>query len=264
MLGIKLLHFSVDDVIVSFKQLTETNPISIFEIPMFSYLKKMHEKYGVVVSCYCFYTCGDFTLSNATRQYRQEFENNSSWLKFSFHGNTGRENYEEQDLKMSQRQFQDVICNLKEIVEPSSLDSFARIHTFQASHNFVRFLAQNEDYSLKGLLSADDSRISYSLSKCDNAQLKLDGWFQSDGLALLKTTQRFDSLRPSSLKRLFVVGGQVLLFTHEWIFYPQQDFNLAVRAKLIKLLMNIVFRFYKKENYYNVFPIEILKYKVNG
>lgn len=65
------------------------------------------------------------------------------------------------------------------------------------------------------------------------------------------------------MKRLFV-GGQVLLFTHEWIFYTQRDFKLAVRAKLIKLLMNIVFRFYKKENYYNVFPIEILKYKVNG
>lgn len=213
MLDTKLLHFSVDDVIVSFKQLTETNPISIFEIPLFGCLKKMHEKYGVVVSCYCFYTCGDFTLSNATRLYKQEFENNSSWLKFSFHGYTGRENYEEQDLKMSQRQFQEVICNLKEIVGPSSLDSFARIHTFQASYDFVCFLAQNGDYSLKGLLSADDSRISYSLSKCDNAQLKLDGWFQSDGLALLKTTQRFDSLRPSSLKRLFVGGASSFIYS---------------------------------------------------
>lgn len=213
MLDTKLLHFSVDDVIVSFKQLTETNPISIFEIPLFGYLKKMHENYGVVVSCYCFYTCGDFTLSNATRLYKQEFENNSSWLKFGFHGYTGRENYEEQDLKMSQRQFQEVICNLKEIVGPSSLDSFARIHTFQASYDFVCFLAQNGDYSLKGLLSADDSRISYSLSKCDNAQLKLDGWFQSDGLALLKTTQRFDSLRPSSLKRLFVGGASSFIYS---------------------------------------------------
>lgn len=213
MLDTKLLHFAVDDVIVSFKQLTETNPISIFEIPLFGYLKKMHEKYGVVVSCYCFYTCGDFTLSNATRLYKQEFENNSSWLKFSFHGYTGRENYEEQDLKMSQRQFQEVICNLKEIVGPSSLDSFARIHTFQASYDFICFLAQNGDYSLKGLLSADDSRISYSLSKCDNAQLKLDGWFQSDGLALLKTTQRFDSLRPSSLKRLFVGGASSFIYS---------------------------------------------------
>lgn len=263
MLGTKLLHFSVDDVIVSFKQLTEETPCSIFDIPMFGYLRKMHERYGVAVSCYCFYTYEGFTLSNVTRWYRQEFENNSSWLKFGFHGYTGRENYNEQDLKMSQRQFLEVICNLKEIVGPSSLDSFARIHTFQASHDFVCFLAQNEYYSLKGLLSADDSRISYSLSKCNNAKLKLDGWFRSDGLALLKTTQRFDSLRPSNMKRLFV-GGQVLLFTHEWIFYTQRYFKLAVRAKLIKLLMNIVFRFYKKENYYNVFPIEILKYKVNG
>lgn len=206
MLGIKLLHFSVDDVIVSFKQLTETKPYSIFEIPMFGYLKKMHEKYGVVVSCYCFYACEDFTLSEATRQYRKEFENNSSWLKFSFHGKSGREDYNKKNLKLSMKDFHEVICNLKEIVGTCSLDSFARIHTFMASPDFVSYLAKNEDYSLKGLLSADDSRISYSLSKSDNAQLKLDGWYQSHDLALLETTQRFDCFRPSKIKRLFVGG----------------------------------------------------------
>lgn len=207
MLGTKLLHFSVDDVIVSFKQLTETKPNSIFEIPMFGYLKKMHEKYGVVVSCYCFYACEDFALSEATRLYRKEFENNSSWLKFGFHGNTGRENYKEQDLKLSQKHFHEVICNLKEIVGTCSLDSFTRIHTFVASRDFVSYLAQNDDYSLKGLLSADDSRISYSLSESDNAQLKLDGWFHTNGLTLIETTQRFDSFRQSKLKRLFVGGA---------------------------------------------------------
>lgn len=213
MLDTKFLHFSVDDVIVSFRQLTETKPYSIFEIPMFGYLKKMHEKYGVVVSCYCFYACDDFTLSEATRSYRSEFENNSSWLKFAFHGNTGRENYQEQNLKLSQKQFHKVICDLKEIVGACSLDSFARIHTFMASHEFVHFLAQNEDYSMHGLLSADDNRISYSLSECDNAQLLATGWIQSDGLALLKTTQRFDSLRLSNLKKMFVGGASFVIYS---------------------------------------------------
>ena len=61
-----------------------------------------------------------------------------------------------------------------------------------------------------------------------------------------------------------LVGGQVLLFTHEWIFYPQHNLKFLLRAKLIKILMNIVFKFYEKHNYNFVFPIEILKYKVNG
>lgn len=169
---IKTIHYSIDDVIEVFSELTKMQPKSIFDIPFFAFLLSLHRQYGIVVSCYCFFKRRTFSLSECTKSYRHEFEKNASWLKFGFHGYTGFEDYESQPLNESIQQYKEVILNLKEIVGEKALDTFPRIHRFKASQKFIRYLGSNSILSQTGLLAADDDRISYSLKPEDNKKLK--------------------------------------------------------------------------------------------
>ena len=56
------MHLSVDDVILVFRELTERRPHSIFDCPFFHFFLDLHNRYGLVLSCYCFYQYGDFIL----------------------------------------------------------------------------------------------------------------------------------------------------------------------------------------------------------
>ena len=85
-----ILHFSIDDFILTLKDLTEkeTQYQSLFEQPLFAFLRKMHAAYGAVFSCYCFGRDinSGFRLEDVTRKYRKEFCGNADWLRFGFHG----------------------------------------------------------------------------------------------------------------------------------------------------------------------------------
>ena len=251
----KIIHYSIDDTILVFKQLTEQLPKSIFELDMFAFLKKLHDKYGIVVSCYCFFKTGDFTLAACTRLYKEEFEANSSWLRFGFHGYSGNEDYVLQDIAISSAQYEQVMYSLMELVGESSIDRVPRIHTFQASQNFIFLMNSYKQSPVVGLLTADDSRQSYSLNWQQCRQLSTVGTLEYEGIYFLRTTQRFDSLRPKKIKRLFNMGGQEILFTHEWVFFPM-TFKLRIKAVIIKTIMFKIASFYTKRNYTPSFPMD--------
>lgn len=209
----KIIHYSIDDTILVFKQLTEQLPKSIFELDMFSFLKKLHDKYGIVVSCYCFFKTEDFTLAACTRLYKEEFEANSSWLRFGFHGYSGNEDYVRQDIAVSSAQYEQVMYSLMEIVGESSIDRFPRIHTFHASQNFILWMNSYKHIPIVGLLTADDSRLSYSLNSQQCRQLNTVGTMEYEGIRFLRTTQRFDSLRLKKIKRLFNGGARNFVYS---------------------------------------------------
>lgn len=83
----KNFHISIDDTINCFKDITnkENQYKSIFDNTTFAWFRELHDKYGVVISCYVFYEDGDFSLEQCTRKFKQEFIDNSDWLRFGFH-----------------------------------------------------------------------------------------------------------------------------------------------------------------------------------
>lgn len=99
----KMIHFSFDDTIASLRDLTENASAydSMFDQPFFGALKTLHDTYGAVFSCYCFYqilnssdtTVVDFSLEDVTDAYADEFSANSDWLRFGFHSLNGSMNY---------------------------------------------------------------------------------------------------------------------------------------------------------------------------
>ena len=64
-----MIHFSVDDTIDVFKNLTFKKYISCFCEPTLAFFKKLNEKYGFKVSLYCFFEDDfGFNLSKCTEK----------------------------------------------------------------------------------------------------------------------------------------------------------------------------------------------------
>lgn len=88
----KQYYFSfIDDVIWVFRDLTRQRPKSLFDYPFFKILKNAHEKYDLKTQLNLFYRTDyyygmdEFTLSEMTDAYKDEFAQNADWLKLSFH-----------------------------------------------------------------------------------------------------------------------------------------------------------------------------------
>lgn len=88
---IKQAFYFIDDVIWCLRDITRQVHSSLFDNEFFKMLKKAHDDYGMTVQLNVFYRTdffyGDdeFTLAEVTDAYKEEFEANSSWLKFAFH-----------------------------------------------------------------------------------------------------------------------------------------------------------------------------------
>ncbi len=87
----KKAFFYVDDVIWTFRDIAENMPKSIFNQHFLKILKKAHDMYGLKVVLNCFYrtdySYGDreFALSDMPDVYKNEWSENSDWLKIGYH-----------------------------------------------------------------------------------------------------------------------------------------------------------------------------------
>ena len=78
----------IDDNVFLFTDLAKERPKSAFDHFYLKGLKKIHDKYGYKVTLNCFFRNdhdGKFTLDQMPDIWKQEFIDNSDWLKFSFH-----------------------------------------------------------------------------------------------------------------------------------------------------------------------------------
>ena len=81
----------IDDVIWAFRDVTRQKPASLFDNGFFKILKNAHDNYGLKVQLNLFYRtdyaygADEFTLSEMTAAYKDEFIASSDWLKLGVH-----------------------------------------------------------------------------------------------------------------------------------------------------------------------------------
>lgn len=88
-----MYFFTVDDTILALEDITKNSYASIFENDFFNTMKQAHDTYGTCCNLALFYKTSagykalddNFTLANVTDVHKQEFINNSAWLKMSPH-----------------------------------------------------------------------------------------------------------------------------------------------------------------------------------
>ena len=90
--GYKKYRFSLDDNIWFLQNLTlhKDEYASMFEDPYLATLKKIHDLHGSKFHVNIYYETpknGGFNLTEMTDKYKEEWKQNSDWLRLSFHAN---------------------------------------------------------------------------------------------------------------------------------------------------------------------------------
>lgn len=218
---INKIHFSIDDTIDVFRDLTENekNYDSIFDNRLLNFLKVNHDRYGMKVSMYCYYEEGDFNLTMVPDKYKWEFLENSDWLKFGFHYRNG----EEPIIISGEKITEDYKILISELIRITGCTcETIRLSYFKGSYEAVSALKEQGIYCL---LTADDDRKSYYFNDKINQYIaENDMYFdESNGMNFVSTDIRLDNIEieavcPELVKisKDFRQNKIIAVFTHEW------------------------------------------------
>ncbi|MCD8295939.1 MAG: hypothetical protein LUC88_00025 [Prevotella sp.] len=250
----------MDDVINIFDDINSHNYESVFENKTLGYLLKLHKKYGLKVSLFCYYQKGNgsFNLDKCTDRYRSEFENNAGWMRFGFHGLCSESDYNKLSVDDALKDYLRTMDALSKIVGNVALDDTPRIHLFHGSREFVDTMRQSK-YEILGLISADDDRLSYYLDSAQNNILRSEDVYY-DTIAkihLYPTDIRIENGHIddflSALSRRHKDSDILVVFTHEWQL--KGFFNsLVIKRRIEKICQYAV-----ESNYQFCFLSEINK-----
>lgn len=225
----KECHISIDDVSISMKDLTENEQrySSIFDQDLFAWLRCLHNKTGAKFTLYVYEDDNEYSINEFPQKYKEEFEKNSSWLKIGYHAkNPSISKDSIANYEMFVSSFNNVDNNLSNKVGIAKA-KIIRLHYFFATTEEVAFLKRR---GVTYLLSADDNRISYSLSKSRNDSLCKYGELITPWGGYIKTDYRLE--KSNVFTKLFrhANDDKLVVFTHEWALRKK-----SVRYKMVLL-----------------------------
>lgn len=234
--GKSLVHFSIDDVSLSLYDLTQNNKkySTVFDQPFFRYLKRLNDKYGIIVSLYCFYEQDGFTLADCTDKYSKDFQENSSWLKFGYHAWSPKTAFNSNIINGGYEMFVNEIERITGTSE--SITSTVRLDYFEGKRDEILQVSSTFfNNGISALLCADSkTRSSYFLSDVQEKQLNEFERLHIDGLYFFETDFRFDDYQ--NFETLLLENKndkELIVFTHEWLLY------LPRRKNIIKYLSSL-------------------------
>lgn len=230
----KYVAVSLDDTIEVFRDLSQNSNrySSIFENETLSYLESLHKLYGVVFSMYCYYETddGEFNLSMMTEQYKEQFVENSDWLRWGFHSYNGDTYYDEVDVTRAENDYQKLVSELERVVGTESIERVIRLNGFRGNYENIQIMSEQQ-LGIVGILGADDDRNSYFLDENQSQELKEQGRFEQNNISFLATDLRVENIK--DVKTEFDnLDNEIIVFSHEW-----QLKDRKVRTKLEQLLM---------------------------
>lgn len=239
-------HFSVDDTIMLFQDLTQKQMIynSIFDNQTLHFIKKIHDKYGLVVTFYCYYKNDNFDLSQATSNFAEEFKENSDWLKFGFHAWDSKTTYQNLSSEEAAHEYTLVIDELERICGgKESIDRTVRLSRYEGSENVIKALS-NLETGLTGLYTADDNRDSYFLSTNEESIVRKNGCAFIENMNFIQTDVRLEHI--TDIKQEYEKLGQdkqFIVFTHEYYMADQDIQKRLATLCDYAVRKNYVFRF---------------------
>lgn len=194
--GKPVIHFSFDDVCRCFIDIINNVPSSIWDNSFLSDLKSIHDETGAVFTLNCFNTFtedSNYRIEDLPSTYRSELQSAKSWLKFGFHAEADNVNYNTATgIVGSYQKFVNAIYNFTG--DYDFIDRITRLGYFGGSLENV-LSVKNHEHGIIGLLSAEDTRMSYYLGADENAFLYKKGKYydETNGILFIKTQPRIDS-----------------------------------------------------------------------
>lgn len=231
----KSYSFTIDDNIRFLKEINEQRCESLFSHPYTAMLRRLHEKFNLKIQLNLFYRLGDFTLSDMTDTYREEWCAASDWLKLSFHSDY--ENvcpYESSDYDEVFRDCAAVNDEILRFASPSSLAKTTTVHYCKTTPDGVRALSDNGISGLLGLFGTKEKpTTSYSLPESAAAEIREGKILALGGMSYAAIDMVVNGVQKSEIaQRLdqFLSHSTVRIMIHEQYFYPdykayQPDFE---------------------------------------
>ena len=222
------IHFSIDDVLGCLLWLEENRKSTIFDSHVFFLAKQIWDRYGIMTTCNVFYENERGCLDDVSGRYRKELILNK-YIMFSFHGRNSECNYRTASYDQAKSDYNVIIDNIARIAGEDSISTIVRTHLFAGNKDAVRAW---RDCGVKVLLTADDNRQSYDLTKQEEMQCKQNVYFNhSTGLSYIATDIRVENYLEKSIDIECLNNKPVILFTHEWLLN-----NSDVIATLFRIL----------------------------
>lgn len=228
------VHLSIDDVILSLKDLAEKRPNSVYDIAFFYELKILNEKYGAVFSLYAFENYAErFFINEISMKYWEELVS-SGFIRFGFHGTF---------IESNNDMFFEKCSNFYSVLPKELCTQVLRLHKYKADKECIDFLKK---YDISELLCREDeSRIrqkfpqSYILSEKEESLLQET--LKKDNINFRKTDIRLEfhdkiHLRDrviEEIKRKENADSEIVIFTHEKnILNKSVSFDMVLKLLL--------------------------------
>ncbi len=212
----KTAHFSVDDTIWLFYGLRDWDYGSVYEQPVLGLFQRLHARYGITVSFYCFMTQDWMCLKDVPDKYRQELEANRDWCRFGFHALNENMNYAQTGPAQAAADYVAVMDELRRIAG-GALDELPRLHSYAGSQMSLRAMAQ---HGLRGVLCPEEGwKDEYGLTGEHRRILNDKGVYRdaASGLTYLQTDIRLEETASVAEKISQLRDRRHLeIFTHEW------------------------------------------------
>ena len=210
----KIIHFSIDDCIEIFRDITINNYNSLFESEYFSFFKELHDKYDAKISLYSFVEYKEFNIKNTTDKFKKEFIDNSNWLKIGFHGFSENSRYNgKENIKKDYKLFLKYIKRFAGSL--NVIDNFIRLHYFSGN---LENILKIKKFGIKGLFTADDDRDNYYLKKNENIFLNKHNIYKDikNEIFFIKTNLRIEKIENiNETLKTIDRDNSLIMFTHE-------------------------------------------------
>lgn len=196
------VHFSLDDVHQLFIDAQVERPGSIFDLPLLSELRDLHEKYDVAFTLYCFEDSGH----RLEKHYCDELKGNEDWMRIGYHADKNGTVTEETFYS-----FSDYYCSAG-----LTLATSLRLHMFNAPLDMMPHLRAN---GVKRLFCSDDRRDSYGIAKKTYEKGHL-----RDGIIFIPTDIRLEHNVTELIQKSQVhEKSQLIIFGHEMPFINYRE-----------------------------------------
>lgn len=220
----KYYIFTIDDNIRFFKELTQSNAISIFSHPYVSLLKYLHEKYNVKIQLNLFYQDDTFNLSHMSNIYQEKFKANSDWLKLSFHSRM--ENVSPYQNANYDEIYEDCNTVQREILRFAGKESLALTTTIHYCQTTLEGREALKDCSVRGLLglygTENTPRSSYLCPETECQAIRNGKIVHCENIAFAGIDIVLNNFHTEEiLKRLYALKNRkiIKIMIHEQYFY---------------------------------------------
>ena len=244
----KKFCFTVDDNIRFLSDLTKLQFKSIFDHPYLGMYKRLHERYELKVQLNLFFEDHRFDLTQMTDRYRNEWIENSHWLKLSFHSR--REISNPYIASKYREVFEDCKNAHWEIVRFASLATLGKtttVHYCNLTDEGIEALKDNGVQGLLGLYGNDEHpHISYqnTFDECvalRDGKIVLQNGITYGGIDIVMNSFSKEGIE-EQLNKLFH-RNLIKVMIHEQYFYKdyrsyQEDFEEKLNHTFNLLLQN--------------------------